>query len=115
MSERISGQGPAVVLRSQYMHVRTLFAVASAATVALAIALVLVVATGNGGSSVAHSASAASKPAISAAPSACGVHYAGSSLVRSAPCPGPSTASSSACGTRYEGSTLVHGIPCRKK
>jgi hypothetical protein len=86
MSTPISGQGPAVVLRSRYLHMRTLLAIAVAAAAALAITLVLVVAISGGSDTVANSSPAPSIQDQDAS-TACGVHYWGSTLVKGAPCP----------------------------
>jgi hypothetical protein len=77
------------------VRVRTLLAIAVAGAAALAITLVLVVAISGGNSTVANSSAGPSiqhrdgsnaYPDASAA-KACGVHYWGSTLVKSAPCP----------------------------
>ena len=97
MSTPISGQGPAVVLRSRYVRMRTLLAIAIAATAALAITLVLVIAISDGNSTVANSSAApsvqngAASKAYRDASTACGVHYWGSTLVKGPPCPNSGT------------------------
>jgi hypothetical protein len=80
-----AGEGPAVVLRSHYVHVRGLLI---ATIVALAVALAAVVATGSDSSAPAPKPVA---PAVSHVPltgpahdsheNACGYHYVGSILV----------------------------------
>jgi len=87
MSTSISGQGPAVVPRSKYEHMRTLLALALAAAAALAIALVLVIAISGGSDTVTKSSAAPSTHGPSLDHSACGMHYAGSTLVQGPPCP----------------------------
>jgi hypothetical protein len=97
MSTPISGQAPAVVLRSRYVRMRTLLAIAVAATAALAITLVLVVAISGGNSTVADSSAApsiqngAASEAYRDASTACGVHYWGGTLVQGPPCPDSGT------------------------
>lgn len=89
MSTPISGQGPAVVLRSHYVRMRTLVAISLAAAAALAITLVLVVSISGGSNSVDNSSAAPSVKSTDAS-TACGVHYWGSTLVKGQPCTGNS-------------------------
>lgn len=63
MSQTLSTQHPAVVLRSHYQHVRALLAVAMIAVVGLTIALVIV-ASNSGGSSTASVTRQASTPTV---------------------------------------------------
>jgi len=65
MSQAIQHQHPAVVMRSQYEHVRALLAVALVAVLGLTVALVLVAST-SGGSSTASVTRHASAPAQTA-------------------------------------------------
>jgi hypothetical protein len=61
MSDAISQQHPAVVLRSHYVHLRTLLVIAMIAIVALA-ATVVVLATRDDSPSAAHTAAPVSAP-----------------------------------------------------
>jgi hypothetical protein len=83
MSASISGQGPALVPRSRYVHLRRWLAFAVAAGIALTVALVIVAATTGDSSPTARSSSPASSRAITPPPDAalCGVHYDGRGLV----------------------------------
>lgn len=67
MSDAIPSQHPAVVLRSNYQHLRALLVVAMVAVVGLTVAVVIL-ATNNGGSTTARVSSPAevSNPAIPA-------------------------------------------------
>jgi hypothetical protein len=64
MNEAIPSQHPAVVLRSNYQHLRALLAVAMIAVVGLTVAVVILV-TQNGGSTTASPTRAASHAAAS--------------------------------------------------
>ena len=65
MSNTISQQHPAVVLRSHYVHLRTLLAIAMVAIVALAVTVV-VLATSDDSPSAAQTAAPVSVPASNA-------------------------------------------------
>ena len=67
MSQAVSAQHPAVVLRSSYLHLRTLFAIAAVAIVCLTAAVVVLAV--NTGSTTASPATRVSS-AIRANPSA---------------------------------------------
>jgi hypothetical protein len=70
MSHTAPAQPPAVVLRSTYLHLRALLAVAIVAIVGLTVAVVLLAASTGGGSTIASSAARANPSAILANPSA---------------------------------------------
>jgi hypothetical protein len=72
MSQAISNQHPAVVLRSHYNHLRTLLAIAMIAVVGLTVAVVIV-ANDDGGSSSPTSAASQSQ----SVPSSPGTSYTG--------------------------------------
>ena len=73
MSHQISPQHPAVVLRSHYVQLRTLLAVAMIAVIALTAAVVILATDGTGAGTVAKSAGAVSAPA----PATSGQRYDG--------------------------------------
>jgi hypothetical protein len=75
MSHSISPQHPAVVLRSHYVHVRALLAVAMVAVVGLTVAVVILASSG-GGTLTTHAAPAA-PPVTSTVDPAPGVRYDG--------------------------------------
>jgi hypothetical protein len=68
MTDAVSAQHPAVVLRSSYLHLRALLAIAAVAVVGLTVA-VAVLAINNGGSTTASPATRVSS-AVRANPSA---------------------------------------------
>jgi hypothetical protein len=66
MSQTISTQHPAVVLRSHYLHLRALLAIATIAIVGLTIAVVVLAATHSGNATIASHATSVTSPARSA-------------------------------------------------
>jgi hypothetical protein len=66
MSQTIPAQHPAVVLRSHYLHVRQLLAIATIAIVGLTIAVVILATTHSGNATIATPAASVSSLARSA-------------------------------------------------
>jgi hypothetical protein len=98
MSHQIAPQHPAVVLRSHYLHLRALLAVAMTAVVGLTIAVVIL-AINDGGASSASSPTPVSAPA-QATP---GLRYDGGPEEGPSGIRPSSAATSPPAGIRYDG------------
>ena len=66
MNQAIPTQHPAVVLRSHYLHLRTLLAIATIAVVGLTVAVVVLAATRNGSPRIAAPSARVNPPAATA-------------------------------------------------
>jgi hypothetical protein len=96
VSNQIAPQHPAVVLRSHYMHLRALLAVAMTAVVGLTVAVVILAI--NNGSSSLSSAAPVSRPAATAS----GVRFDGGPEEGTRGI-GASTSASRPAGVRFDG------------
>ena len=94
MSQAISNQHPAVVLRSHYNHLRALLAIAMIAVVGLTVAVVLVASDSGSGAS----STSVSSPAETATPG--DVRYDGGPEEGTR---GPAASGSQSPATRYDG------------
>ena len=97
MTNQIAPQHPAVVLRSHYMHLRALLAVAMFAIVGLTVAVVTLAVSDGGGSSLSSAA-----PVSAPAGAGPGVRYDGGPEEGSSGIQASSAASPPA-GVRYDG------------
>jgi hypothetical protein len=104
VSHQIAPQHPAVVLRSHYVHLRALLAVAMIAVVGLTVAVVILAINDDGGGSSVNAATPVSAPAVSApAQAAPGIRYDGGPEEGTSAIRPSSDVPSPPAGIRYDG------------